>query len=47
MTDFKEGTQLKKPDELTQKRYINPDTQLCKDDACKLAKDNGVVWGVD
>lgn len=47
MSVFQGGTVLKKPDGLTKKRYINPNHQICKDDAHKLAKDNDVVWGAE
>lgn len=46
MSEFQGGTVLKKPYELTKKRYINPDNQVCRGDACQIAKDNNVVWGV-
>lgn len=45
MSDFNEGTALKKPSELTRKRYITPDNQVCRGDACQIAKDNNVIWG--
>lgn len=46
MSDFQEGTALKKPVELTKQRHINPDNQICEGDACELAEKHGVVWGV-
>ena len=46
MSDFQEGTALKKPTELTKDRHIDSNNQICEGDACKLAKKNGVVWGV-
>jgi len=47
MNEFENVANLKKPDEITKPRFINPDNQMCKGNACKLAKKHDVVWGVD
>ena len=45
MSEFENATTLKRPDEITKSRFINPKNQMSKVDAHILAQKNGIVWG--
>lgn len=45
MTEFMNKTQLIEPKDLMKERFISTDGQLSVEEAKKIAKEHGIVWG--